>query len=166
MLICCRYERLLTSVNPLMRWNQGTFMVPSGTRLDDLLLTSWPGSQSHMRSIFLILSSTLSLVWVHLFTLGGQRLVYLSSLCAQKDTQPKPLVKCCGMSAYKQIIVCGVKLPKALQLLCPFLPAKTSILHGGGRGVAVNPFFPQTCAQRWYHVKHLHGSVWPLLGCY
>lgn len=48
------------------------------------------------------------------------------------------------MSAYKQIIVFGVKVPNVLQLLCPFFPAKTSILHGDGAGgEAVNPFSPK-----------------------
>lgn len=163
MLICCRYERLLTSVNPLIRWNQGTFMVPSGTRLDDLLLTSWPGSQSHMRRIFFILCLPLwvwsGFIYLHLEGKGW----FIYHLCVPKKYPTWTTVNCHDMSAYKQIIVCCVKVPSVLQLLCPFLPAKTSILHGGWSSKS---FFPQTCAQCWYHVKHLHGSVWPLLGCY
>ncbi len=125
MLICCRYERLLTSVNLLIRWNQATFMPPSGTRLDDLLLTSWHGSQSHMRRIFLILSSTQSSS-IHAWRpkVG----LFIISVFPKRYPAWTP-VNCPGMSTYKQTIVCCVKVPKVLQLLCPFLRAKTAISY-------------------------------------
>ncbi len=168
MLICCRYERLLTSVNPLIRWNQATFYGPirhpPGWLTADLLTwQSKPYEENLSHSVSSTQSSSIH-AWRPKVGL------FFVSVCPKRYPAWTP-VNCPGMSTYKQIIVCGVKVPEILQLLCPFLRAKTAISHeplvgvGVGGGEAVNPF-PQTRTLRWYHVKHLHGSVCALLGSY